>query len=153
MSKGKQANSPTGRIRAMLPTTYEAAYAALSDVPRNTVFCCIRALLGFKTVVKLADGTLVASVPEPKEKVRRLHRVTDAPCGREEHVEPVKSPLWAESPSQSPQATCPARGMVGLSTCLDDYTAAASGHRLGPIECGKCSVGRVRREQLARSME
>ena len=156
MSRGSQPNSPTSRIRALLPTTHEAAYAALPDVPRNTVFCCIRALIGFKTVIKLADGTLVASTPEPKAKVPRLHRVTDAPAGRnlrEEHAEPVKSPLWAEEPSQSPRATCPARGVVALSTCLDDYTATASGHRFGPAECGKCSVGQLRREQLARSME
>jgi len=152
MSKGRQTNSTTSRIRALLPTTHEAAYAALSDVPRNTVYCCIRALLGFKTVVRLDDGTLVASTPEPKAKV---HRVTARGLeprsrhGNPDHAEPVKSAMWAESPGQSPQVTCPARVTVGLSTCLDDYTAAASGHKDGPPECAKCSVGRRRRTDVA----
>jgi hypothetical protein len=134
----------------MLPTTYEAAYAALSDVPRNTVYCCIRAMIGFKSVIKLEDGTLVANTPEPKAKVRRPHRVISIACGRgDDTAEPVKSALWESRPEQSPKVDCPKRGSVPMSTCLDDYTAAASGHKDGPAECAKCPVGRRRRMSLA----
>lgn len=152
MSKGQQTNSTTSRIRALLPTTYEGAIAALPDVPETTVRCCIRALLGFKTVVKLADGTIVAGTPDRRTQLTRVDSRTATPTEREAHAEPTKSTLWAESPEQSPKVTCPAHVTVALSTCLDGYTAAAGGHRLGPIECGKCSVGRARRAQLASSV-
>jgi len=150
MSKGLRPQTITGRVRACLPATYEAVYAAIPDVPRDRVFHCIRALRGHGHVEVSADG--VISLAEMVAPRTILHRVTGGPGperGEERITEPVKATLWSASPEQSPRVTCPARVTVGLSTCLDDYTAAASGHRSGPVECAKCPVGRRRRMELA----
>lgn len=139
------------RVREILPTSYERAYEVLADIPRNGVYCAIRAMLASGRIMRLDSGMLVLGeeyVPNTKQS----HRVTGLPSDEPSRSEPGKSTLWREVAELSPRVDCPARGVVTLSTCHDDYTDAASGHKRGPAECGRCVVGRQRRADLARSV-
>ena len=145
MSAPKRATA--GRIMAALPVTVVELRAALADVPKNTLGNCLRSLLYRGEVRKLDSGVLVHG-----EKIVRnyIRKTRTAPMeDPKSETAPAKTALWNERPEMSPKVTCPERGMVGYSTCLDDYTAAASGHRSGPVECKKCPVGRYRREVVA----
>jgi len=146
MSAPKRATA--GRIMAALPAMPDRLRVQLSDVPKNTFGNCLRSLIWRRQVKRLDSGLLVAGDPEIKRPyVPRTRNVPiDDP---KSETAPAKTAVWAERPEMSPQVSCPARVTVGLSTCLDDYTAAASGHRSGPVECARCSVGRRRRMELA----
>lgn len=149
MSEPKKRRLTAGRIMAALPVTVVELRALLSDVPKNTLGTCLRSLLFRGVIAKQDSGLLVATGTKIERNYIRKTRTAPMEDPKSETA-PAKTTLWNERPEMSPQVTCPARGMVGYSTCLDGYTAAESGHRSGPAECRKCSVGRYRREVVAR---
>jgi hypothetical protein len=145
MSRGKQAFSARGQIRAHHPNMPPAQL-------RRVAF-----MLSYRKLEVTAEN-IAAMLSADNQRRTQPHRVSGLPAGRQScegdacRSEPSKSALWGARPEQSPQVTCPARITVPLSTCIDDYTSAASGFRGGPPECARCVIGRRRRAELAGSV-
>ena len=140
MSKGLQPQSVRGQIRGIMPDLPIREVKRLAyHLSAKRLPVTVTALLALLADPTYREGTRQAE--EPRDAAEALGP-GDAP----------RSTLWREAAGQSPRVDCPARGCVTLSTCHDDYTDAASGHKRGPVECGRCVVGRQRRADLARSV-
>lgn len=140
MSRGLQPTSVRGQIRAIMPDL------PIREVKRLAYHLSAKRL-------PVTAGTVLALLTDPT--FREGTRQAEEPGDAAEAIGPGDAPrstLWRKVAELSPRVDCPARGAVTLSTCHDDYTDAASGHKRGPVECGRCAVGKQRRANLARSV-
>jgi hypothetical protein len=146
MSRGLQANSLTSKICAVLPATIAQIYAALPDYARPNISNAI----GHATTrgyIERHGFVYRRTEPVQAPKVLTLDAEdsdTVLGHGASAHV------THRSDPSQSPRVFCPAFGPRPLSTCLDDYATAASGHKDGRVACTRCQYGQERRAALAR---
>lgn len=147
MSRGPQPNSITTRVRAALPGTLAELAKKLPGFTKKQISGALNTgQTGGRVVF---EGGVYRDAALPKPRRPRMIDAEDRPDTILGHGASA-TPAYRSDPGQSPRVFCPAFGPVALSTCLDDYATAASGHKDGRAACTRCQYGQERRQRLAR---